>query len=67
MAKMKLKTTSSAKKRFKLTKNGKIKRGHAFRSHILTKKSKKRKRNLDKTGLVASANIKQVRDLLTLR
>jgi len=37
MAKMKLKTHSGAKKRFKLTKNGKIKRGHAFRSHILTK------------------------------
>ena len=36
MAKMKLKTHSGAKKRFKLTKNGKIKRGHAFRSHILT-------------------------------
>ena len=39
MAKMKLKTHSGAKKRFKLTKNGKIKRGHAFRSHILTKKT----------------------------
>ena len=41
MAKMKLKTHSGAKKRFKLTKNGKIKRGHAFRSHILTKKTTK--------------------------
>ena len=38
---MKLKTHSGAKKRFKLTKNGKIKRGHAFRSHILTKKTTK--------------------------
>ena len=46
MAKMKLKTHSGAKKRFKLTKNGKIKRGHAFRSHILTKKTTKRKRGL---------------------
>ena len=41
MAKMKLKTHSGAKKRFKLTKNGKIKRGHAFRSHILTKNTTK--------------------------
>lgn len=42
----KMKTKSSAKKRFKLTGSGKIKRKHAFKSHILTKKSKKRKRNL---------------------
>ena len=40
----KLKTHSGAKKRFKLTKSGKVKRGHAFRSHILTKKSTKLKR-----------------------
>ena len=51
MAKMKLKTHSGAKKRFKLTKNGKIKRGHAFRSHILTKKTTKLTRGyLDKTN-----------------
>ena len=44
--KYKIKTHTGAKKRFKLTKNGKIKRGKAFRSHILTKMSTKRKRNL---------------------
>lgn len=63
----KVKTNAASKKRFALTGTGKIKRKHAYHSHILTKKTKKRKRNLDKTGLVASANIKQVRDLLTLR
>jgi len=42
----KLKTHSGAKKRFSLTKNGKVKRGHAFKSHILTKKTTKRKRGL---------------------
>ncbi len=63
----KVKTNAASKKRFALTGTGKIKRKHAYHSHILTKKSKKRKRNLDKTGLVASANIKQIRSLLTLR
>ena len=63
----KVKTNAAAKKRFALTGTGKIKRKHAYHSHILTKKTKKRKRNLDHTGLVDSANIKQVRDLLTLR
>ena len=63
----KVKPNSASKKRFALTGTGKIKRKHAYHSHILTKKSKKRKRNLDKTGLVASANIKQVRELLNLR
>lgn len=63
----KVKTNSASKKRFALTGTGKIKRKHAYHSHILTKKSKKRKRNLDKTGLVASANIKQARELLNLR
>jgi large subunit ribosomal protein L35 len=48
----KKKTKSGAKKRFSLTGTGKIKRKHAFKSHILTKKSKKRKRNLTKAGLV---------------
>jgi large subunit ribosomal protein L35 len=63
----KVKTNAASKKRFALTGTGKIKRKHAYHSHILTKKSKKRKRNLDHTGLVASANLKQVRDLLNLR
>ncbi|UTW67269.1 50S ribosomal protein L35 [bacterium SCSIO 12643] len=48
----KMKTKSSAKKRFKLTGSGKIKRKHAFKSHILTKKATKRKRNLTHAGLV---------------
>tara|TARA_Y100001954_G_C15394992_1_gene399870 strand:+ start:192 stop:389 length:198 start_codon:yes stop_codon:yes gene_type:complete len=58
----KMKTKSSAKKRFKLTGTGKIKRKHAFKSHILTKKSKKRKLKLTHDGLVHTsdeANIKQ--------
>ncbi|MCM1474670.1 MAG: 50S ribosomal protein L35 [Muribaculaceae bacterium] len=63
----KVKTNSASKKRFALTGTGKIKRKHAYHSHILTKKSKKRKRNLDHTGLVDAANIKQVRELLNLR
>ena len=63
----KVKTNAAAKKRFALTGTGKIKRKHAYHSHILTKKSTKRKRNLDHTGIVDSANVKQVRDLLNLR
>jgi large subunit ribosomal protein L35 len=63
----KVKTKSAAKKRFKLTGTGKIKRQHAFHSHILTKKTKKQKRNLDHSTLVAPANVKQVRELLCLR
>ncbi len=62
----KVKTNAAAKKRFALTGTGKIKRKHAYHSHILTKKSIKRKRNLDHTGLVASANRKAVRELLSL-
>ncbi|MBD5273969.1 MAG: 50S ribosomal protein L35 [Bacteroides sp.] len=63
----KVKTNAAAKKRFALTGTGKIKRKHAYHSHILTKKSTKRKRNLDHTTLVADANIKAVRSLLSLR
>ena len=58
----KMKTKSSAKKRFKVTGSGKIKRKHAFKSHILTKKSKKRKPALTHSTLVHEndeANIKQ--------
>ncbi|MCB9425517.1 MAG: 50S ribosomal protein L35 [Flavobacteriales bacterium] len=64
----KMKTKSSAKKRFKLTGTGKIKRKHAFKSHILTKKSKKRKLALTHSGLVHEsdeANIKQQLRLLS--
>jgi large subunit ribosomal protein L35 len=52
----KVKTNSSAKKRFKLTGSGKIKRKKAFRSHILTKKSRKTKRNLGQTSLINKAD-----------
>ncbi|MBM4166830.1 MAG: 50S ribosomal protein L35 [Ignavibacteria bacterium] len=48
----KMKSNSGAKKRFKRTASGKLKRHKAFRSHILTSKSQKRKRNLRKAGLV---------------
>ena len=63
----KVKTNSGAKKRFKLTGTGKLKRQHAYHSHILTKKTKKQKRNLDHSTIVVKANGKQVRDLLNLR
>lgn len=64
MAKMKLKTTSSAKKRFKLTKNGKIKRGHAFRSHILTKKTTKTTRGYRQPSYVDSTNVATVKKMM---
>ncbi len=57
----KMKTKSSAKKRFKFTGSGKIKRKHAFKSHILTKKGKKQKRNLTKTGLVHKSDVKNIK------
>ncbi len=63
----KLKTNSGAKKRFRFTGTGKIKRNHAYHSHILTKKTKKQKRNLTHTAIVDKSNLKQVRDLLQLR
>ena len=62
-----VKTTSGAKKRFVLTGSGKVKRHHAYHSHILTKKTKKQKRNLQHADLVVTENMKQVRDLLNLR
>ena len=63
----KVKTNSGAKKRVRFTGTGKIKRHHAFHSHILTKKTKKRKRNLVHQTLVDQTNLRQVRDLLRLR
>ena len=63
----KVKTNSGAKKRFALTGSGKIKRKHAFKSHILTKKTKKAKRNLTHTGLVASVDEKNVLKMLCLK
>ena len=62
----KMKTKSSAKKRFKLTGTGKIKRKHAFKSHILTKKSKKRKLKLTHAGLVHKADKMNVLKMLKL-
>ena len=63
----KQKTNSSAKKRFSFTGTGKIKRKHAFKSHILTKKSKKRKRNLTKSGLIHKADTNNVKHMLGLK
>lgn len=60
----KLKTNRAAAKRFKATGSGKLKRSKAYTSHILTKKSPKRKRNLRKAGLVDSSNEKQMKRLL---
>ncbi len=62
----KIKTNSGAKKRFALTGSGKIKRKHAFKSHILTKKTKKQKRNLTHFGLVAKVDVREVKQLLAL-
>lgn len=63
----KVKTNSSAKKRFKLTGTGKIKRNKAYMSHLLTKKATKRKRNLRKSAIVHPTNEKMVKRLLGLR
>ena len=60
----KMKTNRGAAKRFKITGSGKIVRNKAYSSHILTKKSTKRKRNLRKSGLVDSANLRQVSRLI---
>lgn len=60
----KQKTHSGAKKRFKLTKNGKVKRAHAYKSHILNKKSTKRKRGLRKGAYVDSSNVASVKKLI---
>ena len=63
----KVKTNSGAKKRFSFTGTGKVKRHHAYHSHILTKKTKTQKRNLDHSDIVVTENMKQVRDLLCKR
>ena len=60
----KIKTHSGAKKRFKLTKTGKVKRAHAGRRHILTKKTTKRLRRLRKQGYADSTNVAQVKRLI---
>ncbi len=60
----KIKTHSGAKKRFSVTKSGKINRGHAYRSHILTKKSTKRKRGLRKADYLTAANAPSIKKLI---
>ncbi len=59
-----MKTKSGAKKRFSLTGTGKIKRKHAYKSHILTKKTTKRKRNLTYSTLVNKADEANVKEML---
>ncbi len=63
----KMKTNSGAKKRFTLTGTGKIKRKHAFKSHILTKKTTKQKRNLTHVALVDKGDLNNVKAMLCLR
>ena len=63
----KIKTNSGAKKRFALTGTGKIKRKHAFKSHILTKKTKKKKRNLTHMGTVNTVVVNNVKALLGMK
>jgi large subunit ribosomal protein L35 len=63
----KMKTNPGAKKRYSLTGTGRIKRKHAFKSHILTKKSTKRKRNLGYFGEVSKADTKNTKLLLAMK
>ena len=63
----KMKTNSGSKKRFTLTGTGKIKRKHDFNSHILTKKTKKQKRNLCYSTTVDITNMSQVKELLAMK
>ena len=60
----KLKSHSGAKKRFNLTKNGKVKRAHAFKSHILTKKDTKRKRGLRSGAYADVTNVAAIREMI---
>lgn len=60
----KMKTNSSAKKRFRVTASGKVKRNHAYKSHLLTRKETKRKKRLMKASLVAPSDIKRVKAML---
>lgn len=63
----KMKTNSGSKKRFTLTGTGKIKRKHAFKSHILTKKTTKQKRNLTQMGMVHKTDLNNVKLLLGMK
>ena len=62
----KMKTKSSAKKRFTVTGTGKLKRKHAFKNHILTKKTTKQKRRLTKSTIVDKTNVKRVKRMLAI-
>ena len=60
----KLKTHSGSKKRFSLTKTGKVKRAHAYKSHILTKKVSKRKRGLRQGAYADETNVAAIRQMI---
>ena len=60
----KIKSNSGAKKRFKLSKTGKVIRAHAYKSHILNKKTTKRKRKLRKNGYLATANAATIKSMI---
>ncbi len=60
----KMKTSRAAAKRFKVTGTGKLKRAKAYKSHILTKKTAKRKRNLRKTAITDATNVKNMKKIL---
>ncbi|MDD4699021.1 MAG: 50S ribosomal protein L35 [Oscillospiraceae bacterium] len=60
----KLKTHSGAKKRFKLSSTGKVKRAHAFKSHILNKKNTKRKRNLRRVVVADTTNVTAIKKMI---
>jgi len=62
-----MKTKSSAKKRFRVRPGGTVKRGQAFKRHILTKKTKKQKRNLTYFTTVDKVDVREVKELLRLR
>lgn len=60
----KIKTKRAAAKRFKVTGTGKLKRSKAYKSHILTKKSTKRKRNLRKAAITDKTNVKNMKNIM---
>ena len=62
----KIKTNSGAKKRFELTGTGKVKRKHAYKSHILTKKTTKQKRNLTYAAIVDPSDERRIKGLLVV-
>ena len=62
-----MKTNSGAKKRFALTGTGKIKRKHAYKSHILTKKTKKQKRRLTHFAILDPSNVNSVKEMLGMK